>query len=157
HRWRCGRETEDHPPCFGRFRAGGLGSAVDAAHDLRGRAPDSRHSLLIGRATRDNACVGRGSAGFSPHEGAAMVQDPPFPGRERSVAKAGDPLASADAELAPSRPASPLSASETLIGSSESFLRVIRKIPRLAASDATVLIAGETGTGKELVANAIHA
>jgi two-component system response regulator GlrR len=86
-----------------------------------------------------------------------MVQESSFPGRESSAANAGDPLASADAELASSRPASPLSASETLIGSSESFLRVIRKIPRLAASDATVLIAGETGTGKELVANAIHA
>lgn len=47
--------------------------------------------------------------------------------------------------------------SEVLIGSSEAFLRVLRKIPRLASSDATVLITGETGTGKEVVAKAIHA
>jgi DNA-binding NtrC family response regulator len=46
---------------------------------------------------------------------------------------------------------------EGLIGSSEAFQRVIRKVPRLASSDATVLITGETGTGKELVAKAIHA
>ena len=45
---------------------------------------------------------------------------------------------------------------ENLIGSSEAFLRVMRKVPRLASSDATVLITGETGTGKELVAKAIH-
>ncbi len=45
---------------------------------------------------------------------------------------------------------------EILIGSSPHFLRVLRKIPRLASSDATVLITGETGTGKELIAQAIH-
>ena len=44
-----------------------------------------------------------------------------------------------------------------LVGKSESFQRVLRKIPRLASSDATVLITGETGTGKELIAKAIHA
>jgi len=46
---------------------------------------------------------------------------------------------------------------ENLIGSSEPFLRVMRKVPRLASSDATVLITGETGTGKEVIAKAIHA
>jgi two-component system response regulator GlrR len=45
---------------------------------------------------------------------------------------------------------------ENLIGVSEPFSRVLRKIPRLASSDATVLITGETGTGKEVVAKAIH-
>ena len=45
---------------------------------------------------------------------------------------------------------------EPLIGRSEPFLRVMRRVPRLASSDATVLITGETGTGKELIAKAIH-
>ncbi len=45
---------------------------------------------------------------------------------------------------------------EELVGRSEAFQRVLRKVPRLASSDATVLITGETGTGKELVAKAIH-
>lgn len=48
-------------------------------------------------------------------------------------------------------------APEGLIGTSEPFVKVMRKLPRLAGSDATVLITGETGTGKELVAHAIHA
>jgi len=43
-----------------------------------------------------------------------------------------------------------------LIGESEAFQRVLRLVQRLAQCDATVLIHGETGTGKELVARAVH-
>jgi DNA-binding NtrC family response regulator len=43
-----------------------------------------------------------------------------------------------------------------LVGDSPALARVSRLIDRVAASDATVLIRGETGTGKELVARAIH-
>jgi DNA-binding NtrC family response regulator len=44
----------------------------------------------------------------------------------------------------------------TLIGRAPVFRRAIEKIPSIAQSDATALICGETGTGKELVARAIH-
>jgi DNA-binding NtrC family response regulator len=43
-----------------------------------------------------------------------------------------------------------------LVGKSPSFLAVIELTRRFAACDATVLVQGETGTGKELVARAIH-
>ena len=46
--------------------------------------------------------------------------------------------------------------SGTLIGSSEAMRRVQKTIGLAADSDATVLILGETGTGKELVARALH-
>jgi transcriptional regulator with GAF, ATPase, and Fis domain len=43
-----------------------------------------------------------------------------------------------------------------VIGESPQLVEAIRKVPRLGASDANVLITGETGTGKELFARAIH-
>jgi formate hydrogenlyase transcriptional activator len=43
-----------------------------------------------------------------------------------------------------------------IVGSSPALKAVLRKVDIVAASDATVLIYGETGTGKELIARAIH-
>ncbi|NDC52824.1 MAG: sigma-54-dependent Fis family transcriptional regulator [Planctomycetia bacterium] len=45
---------------------------------------------------------------------------------------------------------------EGVVGSSPQMLALIDRLKRIAPTDATVLIQGETGTGKELVAQAIH-
>ncbi len=43
-----------------------------------------------------------------------------------------------------------------IVGQSESMRGIFNQIMKVAPSDSTVLIIGETGTGKELVANSIH-
>jgi two-component system NtrC family response regulator len=63
-----------------------------------------------------------------------------LPGRRRNV---GSPAAGTEE-------------TGTLIGSSEAMRRVQKMIGMAADTDATVLILGETGTGKELVARALH-
>jgi PAS domain S-box-containing protein len=45
---------------------------------------------------------------------------------------------------------------EELIGSSTTLKKVLKNVERVAPTDSTVLITGETGTGKELIARAIH-
>jgi transcriptional regulator with GAF, ATPase, and Fis domain len=45
---------------------------------------------------------------------------------------------------------------EEIIGSSTAMKRVLGQVEVVAPTDATVLILGETGTGKELIAHAIH-
>jgi formate hydrogenlyase transcriptional activator len=45
---------------------------------------------------------------------------------------------------------------EEIVGNSEPLRRVLREIETVAPADSTVLIYGETGTGKELIARALH-
>jgi len=45
---------------------------------------------------------------------------------------------------------------EEIVGSSVSLQKVLSTIEKVARTDSTVLVTGETGTGKELVAHAIH-
>jgi len=45
---------------------------------------------------------------------------------------------------------------EEIVGSSEALRKILAQVSRVAPSDSTVLLLGETGTGKELIARAIH-
>ncbi len=45
---------------------------------------------------------------------------------------------------------------EEIVGTSAALKEVLSRVTKVAATDATVLVMGETGTGKELIARAIH-
>jgi formate hydrogenlyase transcriptional activator len=45
---------------------------------------------------------------------------------------------------------------EGIVGQSEALRRVLQLVEMVAATDSTVLLVGETGTGKELIARAVH-
>ena len=45
---------------------------------------------------------------------------------------------------------------EEIVGSSKPIRQVVKQVEKVAPSDSTVLILGETGTGKELIARALH-
>ena len=47
-------------------------------------------------------------------------------------------------------------AMQEIVGTSAAFLSTVEKIPRIAGCDAPVLLIGDTGTGKEMCARAIH-
>jgi two-component system response regulator HydG len=56
----------------------------------------------------------------------------------------------------PTRGAGPRSRSNRLVGRSGAFRHMLELLQRVAPSDTTVLLLGESGTGKDLVAQAIH-
>ncbi len=89
-------------------------------------------------------------------------------GRQLTVEVAGDDaedaahraLAAAERELIRDRDTDPLGEIESyagIVGSSPSMRALFKMLDRIKNSDATVLVLGENGTGKELVAKAIHA
>ncbi|MGO8946433.1 MAG: sigma-54-dependent transcriptional regulator [Ktedonobacterales bacterium] len=57
---------------------------------------------------------------------------------------------------APLVPALKIDASERIVGTSPDMVQIFKTIGRVARTPATVLVTGETGTGKELMAEAIH-
>ena len=65
--------------------------------------------------------------------------------------------ASANGESAEDREAEPEELPETeMIGSSPAMIEIYKAVSRVAPTSATVIIEGETGTGKELIARMIH-
>ena len=66
------------------------------------------------------------------------------------------PLPASRAAYAARRESSHREPEQPIVGESDSLKYVMSCVERVADTDATVLLSGETGTGKELVARALH-
>ena len=55
-----------------------------------------------------------------------------------------------------SRAPEPATSERTIVGTSDVLKYVMYRVEQVASTNASVLLLGETGTGKELVARAIH-
>jgi len=116
----------------------------DLAHEegLRfGACTPYEKELLRKDATRVPVLVATAVLKLSPFRWITFVQDL----RERDqVASIGDEEVEGKRNF------------EEMVGNSAALRRVLRQVEVVAPTDANVLILGETGTGKELVARAIH-
>ena len=116
----------------------------------------------------DGSSLGQGSGGRCPRRnellhalrmahgaGSAAVSDAP-PAAASTLAASSAPLrAGVEAAERTLRGAAPAGALPEMIGESAAMLELAGMIRLVAARSATVLIEGETGTGKEIVAKAI--
>ena len=72
------------------------------------------------------------------------------------VSRAMDAIASEKKKKKPDATTAKSHTFDTIVGKSTAISEVIRQAKKVAATDVTVLINGETGTGKEVFAQAIH-
>src|SRR5882724_6440494 len=110
--------------------------------------------------------TGESSDGLQPRTRLRTAVEPPFPGGTEHLE--APTLQSAVEErdllneqiyrenLALRQEVDQVSMFEEIVGTSPSLQGVLSRVIKVAPTDSTVLITGETGTGKELIARAIH-
>jgi two-component system, NtrC family, response regulator HydG len=124
-------------------------TGLDVLEAARGNNPDCAVILMTGRGTMDT--VMRATQG-----GAFDYLAKPFElDRLLETVKRAEALHQPSAEDDDDVEHEDLYDTD-FVGSSEAMVEIYKMIARVAPSDATVLIEGETGTGKELIARMIH-
>ena len=126
-------------------------TGIDVLRAARQRNPACAVILMTGRGSMETVMAATENGAFEylakPFEMAHMIDT--IKRAERSLAG----TTAGDDEDAPAIDDLP----ETeMIGSSARMVDIYKTISRVAPTDATVLIEGETGTGKELIAHMIH-
>jgi two-component system, NtrC family, response regulator HydG len=127
-------------------------SGLDLLHRLRASRVDSAFIIMTAFGTVDTAveAMKLGAVDFvqKPFFREELLMRVRAAGERRQLARQVDLL---------QRHIRPAASVETLIGTSAAMSQVKEWIRRAAPAPGTVLITGETGTGKELAARAIHA
>jgi DNA-binding NtrC family response regulator len=124
-------------------------TGIDILKTARLYNPDGAVILMSGRGSMETVMAATSGGAFDylakPFEMSLMIDT-----IKRAEKSFGDEEDEAEAEFIDDLP-------ETeMIGSSPRMVEIYKQISKVAPTDATVLIEGETGTGKDLIARMIH-
>jgi len=153
------KSLRDRPPdvVVTAFDLGTDRTGVDVLRETKCLAPDSEVILLTPKRQQEQArrALGLGEHPVEPYD---LIVEPIDRSvlLERIAGAATQAIASRQTHLLREQ-ADQAFEFEGIIATSESLLGQIKRCQKLARSKCTVLITGETGTGKELFARAIHA
>ncbi|MFB3779338.1 MAG: sigma-54-dependent transcriptional regulator [Bryobacteraceae bacterium] len=123
-------------------------TGLDVLAAARARTPECRVILMTARGTMETVMAATQGGAFDyiakPFELDALL---------KTIKRAEESLSPGDLEEADDVEDLPES---EMIGSSPQMVEIYKVLSRVAPTDATVLIEGETGTGKELIARMVH-
>src|SRR5579864_7324789 len=126
-------------------------TGIDVLHAARKHNPLCAVILMTGRGSMETVMAATAGGAFEylakPFEMAQMIET------IKRAEKSLDESAEEDDEEAAAIDDLP---DTEMIGSSSRMIEIYKTLSRVAPTDATVLIEGETGTGKELIAGMIH-
>ncbi len=123
-------------------------TGIDILREARAQDPACAVILMSGRGSMETVMAATEGGAFDylakPFEMAQMIGA--IRRAEQSLEEANDDEAASIDDLPDTE----------MIGSSAKMVEIYKTISRVAPTDATVLIEGETGTGKELIARMLH-